>query len=59
MIPLVGTKHGNAENRRKAYFRDARALYDEGFEKFKGRVFRITAPDGKANNHRPCSRTLV
>ncbi|KAF4982776.1 hypothetical protein FZEAL_1677 [Fusarium zealandicum] len=41
-IPTVGDELGSAEKRRKAYLASARKLYNDGYRKFKGRVFVIT-----------------
>ncbi|KAF2190763.1 ent-kaurene oxidase [Zopfia rhizophila CBS 207.26] len=45
-LPIIGAEAGGSEKRRKVYLQSARKLYNEGYEKFKDRVYRIATADG-------------
>lgn len=45
-IPLIGGELGDVTKRRAAYMRGAKAMFDEGHQKFKNGVFRMTTPRG-------------
>lgn len=45
-IPLVGQELGGVEQRRKAYLSNAKDLYQQGYQRFKNSVFRLTDTDG-------------
>ncbi|KAF7540178.1 hypothetical protein G7054_g1529 [Neopestalotiopsis clavispora] len=46
-IPLVGQELGGVEQRRKAYLSNAKDLYQQGYQRFKNSVFRLTDTDGE------------
>lgn len=46
IVPLLGKEHGNFEQRRKAFLKDGSRLYQEGYEKFKDKICRLTTADG-------------
>lgn len=41
-IPVVGKDFGGEEERRKAYLKGARKLYNDGYKNFKNGIFQIT-----------------
>jgi hypothetical protein len=41
-LPLLGGELGNAEQRRKEFNSNARALYEKGYKLFRTSAFRIT-----------------
>ncbi|KAI0538638.1 cytochrome P450 [Xylaria digitata] len=43
-IPIVGAELGGTAKRRQAYITSARKLYNDGYQKFKDGIFRITTP---------------
>ncbi|KAK1753823.1 putative cytochrome P450 E-class, group IV [Echria macrotheca] len=47
-IPEVGTELGSNEKRRQAFLFNSRALYTEGYQKFKDGVFRIVTSRSKS-----------
>ncbi|KAL7755526.1 hypothetical protein ACKLNR_014624 [Fusarium oxysporum f. sp. zingiberi] len=48
-IPVAGLDIGGEEKRRLAYMKNAKQIYQEGYQKFKGGVFRISGTNKSTN----------
>ena len=46
-IPLVGKELGGYSKREKAYRENPLKLYEEGYEKYRDRAWRLTTADGR------------
>lgn len=46
IFPLLGKEHGNFEQRRRAFLKNGSRMYQEGYDKFKDKICRLTTADG-------------
>jgi hypothetical protein len=44
--PLLGREYGSRSKRANMYFSRAAALFEEGYKRFRGQIYRVTTTDG-------------
>lgn len=50
-FPLARKELGNAYARRNEFLKDPMKAYREGYEKFRGKAFRVTHYEGESSQH--------